>query len=748
MVAATLVASACSDAGNEGAGEDAGLAPDAASADTRPEDAADAVDEPPRAAAGPSRYALVGEEVRLDGSDSTGATRFQWHFGDGTGWDDPREESGAEHSYDTPGRYRAVLTVYDERGRQHSDSALFSVTREPRLEPRASSSMNRLPDGTVAVVSPDSDEVALIRTDEPGPRVVRRLETCEGPRTVTGLDAHVVVACPRADAVQLFDREDPDAVQSVQMPYGSRPHGVTANSGSLFVTLQGPGQLARISADGDSFALDGRWDAVEDARGVASLPDGRFAVTRWRSPDDEAQIAVLGPNIDGIVHWTLAYDDQLASDTESGGVPSYLDQLAVSPTGEFVAVPSLQANIGQGEFLNDEQLTHETTVRAAVSFVDLSAGQELRGRRKLFDDRGLASAAVFSPRGDYLYVAMRGSRTIERYDVLQSVDAGAIPDVGFAPQGLALSDDGAYLLVDAYLSREVVVYRTADFDGFPQPVARLQIASEEPLSDQILRGKQLFNDSFDRRLTKDAYIACAHCHLDGESDRRTWDFTGRGEGLRNTISLLGRRGTGHGPLHWSANFDEVHDFENDIRQAFAGTGLMDDADWEADDTAHPLGAPKAGKSDDLDALAAYVTSLSNYPKSPHRQDDGTLTDAATRGQAIFESTETGCTDCHSGADLTDSGWSEDGRPNLHDVGTLSGGSGSRLGGELTGIDTPTLHGLWNSAPYLHDGSATTLEEVLTTRNPDDAHGVTSHLDAAQIADLVAYLLSLDGPQPD
>ena len=46
--------------------------------------------------------------------------------------------------------------------------------------------------------------------------------------------------------------------------------------------------------------------------------------------------------------------------------------------------------------------------------------------------------------------------------------------------------------------------------------------------------------------------ACATCHLDGGHDGRTWDFTGRGEGLRNTISLRGRSGTGHGPVHWSA----------------------------------------------------------------------------------------------------------------------------------------------------------------------------------------------------
>jgi hypothetical protein len=55
-----------------------------------------------------------------------------------------------------------------------------------------------------------------------------------------------------------------------------------------------------------------------------------------------------------------------------------------------------------------------------------------------------------------------------------------------------------------------------------------------------------------------------------------------------------------------------------------------------------------------------------------------------------------------------------------------------------------LHGLFQSAPYLHDGSAPTLRDVLVPRNADDRHGTTSDLDEAELADLEAYLLCLDG----
>jgi hypothetical protein len=84
---------------------------------------------------------------------------------------------------------------------------------------------------------------------------------------------------------------------------------------------------------------------------------------------------------------------------------------------------------------------------------------------------------------------------------------------------------------------------------------------------------------------------------------------------------------------------------------------------------------------------------------------------------------------------------------VHDVGTMTELSGQRLGGPLEGIDTPTLLGIWETAPYLHDGSAPALRDVLVTRNPDDRHGAVSTLTTAEVDQLVAYLLQIDGHEP-
>ena len=694
--------------------------------------------EPLEAEAGPSRYAIIGETVTLDGSASTGAVSYRWDFDDGTS-SPVSTDPVATVTYDEPGRYRPVLTVWNEGDEVRTDTLTVSVTAPLVHTPHHSSTVAVLPDGGAAVVSPDSDEVVLIGAADETFTVAARLGVCDDPRTVTRLsDGRLAVPC-QDDATVAFVDPQSRSIEMVALPRASRPYAAVEAGGAVFVSLGGSEQLARVEGS----AVVDVHGGFPDARGAARLPDGRIAVTRWRSPDDRGEITIFDPDEGTVDTVALAFDPSAASDTETGGVPTYLDQMLVSPTGLEAAVPSLHANIGQGEFLDGLPLTFESTVRAVVSFVDVPTMAETFTRRKQFDERGFAAAGAFSSRGDFLFLAMRGTRTIERFDVLASSQSGNVIDVGLAPSGIALSPDDRYLFVDATLSRELVVYDVSDFGVGAQEVARLAIPGTEPLSPEVLRGKQLFNDSFDPRLAKSGYIACAHCHLDGEADHRTWDFTDRGEGLRNTISLLGRGGTQHGPIHWSANFDEVQDFEHDIRGPFGGTGLLSDETFASGTVGETLGDPKAGLSSDLDALAAYVTSLDAPLRSPFRTPAGELTAQAQQGQALFESAVLGCTDCHAGTRGTDSAWLTTTDPLLHDVGTLGPGSGQRLGGPLIGIDTPTLRGSWNSAPYLHDGSAETLLEVLTAANVAQEHGATAQLTADELDALAAYLRAME-----
>jgi large repetitive protein len=383
------------------------------------------------------------------------------------------------------------------------------------------------------------------------------------------------------------------------------------------------------------------------------------------------------------------------------------------------------------------------------------------------DNTSQPSALAFAPYGNVLFLTLQGTDRIVALDPKTRLVL-AKGETGAAPQGIAVDADSGRLFVQDFLGRTVGVYDAANIlrNGADTLLRRaaVPVSAREPLPTTVLAGKRIFYGAADSRMSQDGYTSCAACHLDGAQDGQVWDFTDRGEGLRNTTTLLGKSGMGHGPLHWSANFDEMQDFEHDMRGPFGGKGFLTEVLFRQGTRSSPLGDPKAGHSPDLDALAAFVASLTSIRRSPFRTPEGSFTAEARAGEAIFRRSDLGCAACHVPPSFTDSRLPGSTRPApgavtvfagaasrytaegflLHDVGTLKASSGRRLNQEqLPGLDTPTLLGLWETAPYLHDGSATNLLDVLTTANPGDKHGRTSHLTAQEREQLVAFLLQLD-----
>jgi mono/diheme cytochrome c family protein len=415
-------------------------------------------------------------------------------------------------------------------------------------------------------------------------------------------------------------------------------------------------------------------------------------------------------------------------DTESSGrgIPNYLGPAVLSPDGVNAWTPSKQDNIARGVLRDGNQLTFDSAVRSIASHLNLSNNTEDYAGRIDFNNGGIASTGVFDRFGTTLFVALEGSREVVVVDAHGKRERFRL-DVGFAPQGLTLSPDSTRLYVNNFMSRTVSVFdvnQVVNAGAVSAPlVATWNAVATERLTAQVLNGKRLFYDAADPRLARDAYISCAACHNDGGQDGRVWDFTGFGEGLRNTTALGGRAGA-QGFQHWSGNFDEIQDFEGQIRNFAGGTGLMTDAQFNTGTRSQPLGDRKSGVSVDLDALAAYVASLNSFARSPYRAN-GALTADAVAGRDVFRTAN--CAQCHGGAAFTDSA-----AANLRDIGTIKASSGSRLGAALTGLDTQTLRDVWATAPYLHDGSAATLADAVT------AHRGVS-LTATNLNQLVAYL---------
>jgi cytochrome c553 len=417
--------------------------------------------------------------------------------------------------------------------------------------------------------------------------------------------------------------------------------------------------------------------------------------------------------------------------------------VVISPDGRRAWLPSTKVNINRGLVRDGKALTHETTVRTVVNQIDLFSShnqqkQEVFADQIDFNDRDSAHAMAFSPAGDYAFVALQGSNNVEIVDAYSGSVRGALDNSGLAPQGVYIDEAYQRAYVYNFTSRSVSIFDIKDtlasVSFAPEKLRAVTVVGNETLSAEVLRGKQIFYNAKDTRMSRDGYMACASCHLEGLDDGIVWDFTDRGEGLRNTISLKGRMGDKHGNVHWTANFDEIHDFENDIRFGFGGTGFMADVDFEA--TKNPLGAPKKGKSADLDALVAYVASLEDYERSPYKTEHGKLTADAIAGEALFNSV--GCASCHSG-DVNGINTKRDGQ--RHDVGTIQANSGQGISQPLAGVgfDTPTLHGVWRTAPYFQKGQHATLEGVVGS-----GHGGAASLTAAEQAQLVAYVKSLDG----
>lgn len=278
--------------------------------------------------------------------------------------------------------------------------------------------------------------------------------------------------------------------------------------------------------------------------------------------------------------------------------------------------------------------------------------------------------------------------------------AGAIrrvPSGGKGPRGIAISPDNQQLLVANYFSGEVAVL--AARDGAFQSTIPLG-AQAEP--DAVRRGELIFHDAthaFQR------WHSCASCHAnEGRIDGLRWDFLADGIGnAKDTMSLVNLHHTE--PLNRRATVATVAECTLGGLQS---TNMLVPTKEEVAD------------------LLAYLTSLKPVP-SPHRTPEGELTELAQQGRALFEG-QARCGGCHPGPYFTDK--------KMHNVGVLSPNEPDGR------YDTPSLIEAYRTAPYLHDGRALSLKDVLTTQNPDHKHGKTETLTEAEIEAIVAYLREL------
>jgi len=271
-----------------------------------------------------------------------------------------------------------------------------------------------------------------------------------------------------------------------------------------------------------------------------------------------------------------------------------------------------------------------------------------------------------------------------------------VPIAAEGPRSLALSPDGRQLMVASYFSGEVLALDP----NHCRVIKRIGLGPQAA-PDAVRHGEFVFHDG---RHSFQSWLSCASCHPDGRADGLNWDLLNDGIGNpKNAHSLL-----------WSHRTPPL-----------MSLGTRENME-EATQKGFQFIQFREIEEGDLNAVRAFLRSMEPEP-SPHLVNGG-LSDKARKGRAIFENAEVGCSACHPAPLFTSL--------KTYDVGTRSALDRSDA------FDTPTLVELWRTGPYLHDGSAVTLKEVVTTKNPQDKHGRTSHLSEEEIDALVEYLLSL------
>jgi cytochrome c peroxidase len=271
--------------------------------------------------------------------------------------------------------------------------------------------------------------------------------------------------------------------------------------------------------------------------------------------------------------------------------------------------------------------------------------------------------------------------------------------LGGRPMAARFSRDGKSVYVANYMLNAVQVVEPGQ-----RKVVRMIPLGGPKEPSLARRGEAIF---YDGKRSLDQWYSCHSCHYEGHTNAVSMDTRndGRFGNFKTVLSL--RNVTRTGPWTW-------HGWQTDLTAAMRKSL-----------TESMLG--REPSTDDVAALVAYLDTL-RPPPNPYRNADGSLSEAAKRGAAVFRGKVANCVRCHSGEYFTDG--------KVHDVGT-----GER-GDVYKGYNPPSLVGCYDKIQYLHDGRAKSLEQALTDDHDPDKVTGNGKLSPQELKDLIEYLKSL------
>jgi cytochrome c peroxidase len=461
------------------------------------------------------------------------------------------------------------------------------------------------------------------------------------------------------------------------------------------------GENSVVVIDWASRKITLRWPAPREPRHLAISAGGRWLAA---SSSRSSQV-YLWDRTTGELRWSRKIEDAFN-----------LRSLAFDPDGRTVicvhvikrSFPVSRENIDKG-WVTDSRLTRLPVDPKAVPPLEQIALD--KHGQAVGDPHGVA----FDPTGRFLAVTAGGTHEMLVFKTSALPWTGGEPGDFLHPN---LSQDDGKLRRLPLEGRPLTL---AFMPGTPQAVVANYLSDTLQIVDihagRVVRtielggpehpslarqGEALF---YDAKRSHNQWFGCQTCHVDGHTCGLAFD-TLNDDSYGNpklTPSLRGVARTA--PWTW-------HGWQKDLGAAV-----------EKSYTETMFG-PKP-TADEVRAVVAFLGTL-DHPPNPHLAADNQLSSAAKRGKALFEGAAK-CAHCHAGPEFTSE--------HTYDVELEADGS------PYARWNPPSLRGVWERGPYLHDGRAATLDELL--QGPHAPEKLGGHpLTPAQRKDLIAFLESL------
>ncbi|WP_455710353.1 beta-propeller fold lactonase family protein [Peribacillus butanolivorans] len=584
--------------------------------------------------------------------------------------------------------------------------------------------MNKVGD-TIYIANIDVNTVTIV--DSQTKKVKAEIPVGKSPvqLTLSPDENKLYVSCRYDDKIDIISIEKEKVVDSLDV--GIEPYGVvTSQDGKrLYVANHRSSTISVI--DPSKKKVESEIEVGDRPRTIAITSNGnKLYVPHYL----EGKISVINTDteeVKKVIH--LADSPDKNDRKKSQGIPNTLEQFVINPDGKTAWIPHLLTNV-------DTPIHFQETIFPAISVIDLTTDEEIIDERKeLFEEMNVTDKkneaiifsnpydVVFHPNGNKAYVIMSGSEDLVVFDLNRGGNATQILRRinGNNPRGAVISPDGETIYVHNAMSHDLAEIST----GGNSPYARakmkgenLVLISKDPLSPLVREGKTIFysgnSEEFATEITGNNWMSCISCHADGETNGLTLMTPKGPRGVPSNVLT-----TKTGLFMWDGSRDDFTDYILTVQGEMGGMTEFDSGKPLPKDVQHMY-----------DAMFAYLDDPDSFPipKSPYHNKDGSLTATAEEGRELFEG-KAGCIACHAGTQFTDSVRAIDANGHLttsntnflHNIGTTNPLDKESKGDARAGFtnprdtlhfDVPTLRGVWATAPYLHDGSAKTIEEVI------------------------------------